>query len=1546
MATERSMEIPRRLLDQYFQTTPYPYTRHHLDSYNQFLETDLPTIIQSQNPLIVVKDLIPGTNTYEYKVEVYIGGLEGKALHLGTPTLQHMAGEEVRLLFPNEARLRNLTYAAGLYADILIRVTFASEVKDDKPIVREVTLPQFPLVQVPVMLHSKACLLSGKPSEFLQSVGECPYDQGGYFIINGTEKILITHQEQAFNTLYIQNQEADPQIATYSSISCLSPETRQVRRVTFAIVRKSEALQVGLPFVRKAIPICILFRALGLESDEEITRAIVASMDVEELKLLEPFLIACFTDAYPILDTYSAIEYIKTLTKGFGEAHVLDIIQNQMFSHVPGPVTDPGARAAFLGDCVRKIYRVYIGLDAKTDRDDVRNQRCLVSGFLTQMLFQGVYKNWSKAVGRAIDEEYNYNKSVYKGESFMNIFAESNSAAIFKNCGKTVDMMTKGLMRGFKGKWGSGVGEDKAGVLQALSRLSYIDFMSHCRRVVLEFDTGMKLTGPRQLHTSQYGYFCTNETPGGSSIGITKNLSVLAAISTPTPTKVFLEWLLRRGFMIRVGDATGALKAMAVPILINNGLVGYTLSANELTRLVKLLKWTGCLSATIGVAFFIRDRRILINFDEGRPMRPLLHMAPWTYLKYPKDKLAGKGTVWRDMIMGSLPQTLDHGLSWTGFVDPLKEKVGLSMSEYIEYLTPYSGLIEYVDPYEHNETFVVNFLEQATNETTHVEIHPSTIMSAITSLIPFSHHNQSVRNQLGDSQSKQGISVYASNAQLRYDNQAHVLTNGSPPLVRTLYYDYLGQGRLPYGTNIILAMGMFQGYNQEDGIVINHDALQRGLFNTIHYRSYNVFEEDDEKAKTRTRIANPKSVPAWTDLKPGMDYSQLDERGIVKIGAFVDENTVIVGRTMELPNGSLADASEAAQVWTHGRVESVVVLVNNKGLRTVKIRCVEYRVPELGDKFSNRHGQKGTIGMVVRSHDLPRTAAGIVPDMIMNTHAIPSRMTIGHVIEMVMGKIAANVGAVADGTAFTDDGRLTKQMNNALEQLGFERYGNEILYDGTSGKQLKTDLFIGPIFSMRLKHMVEDKWNARGKGRREQRTHQPTGGRGAQGGLRIGEMERDAILGHGISAFTNESYMLRSDGTSFNVCKGCGTIPIENPKTGLFVCPLCTGPVNYIGNGPSDLELIPPTRKTMVAPVTIEMPYAFKLLCQELETYMNIGMRIMTEKDLLRLNGISKADLPALTEDEKQRGAVSLPERILPETAVPEYRAPEEEPLEADPDLLMKLGVVPPVVPRVSDADDTVVNGTGTLRSNIDIAASVAQAQQQGQSAVPGTLVQTDKGPMFQPNPTTVTVMPPARSIQVVGDAEPLVADEELTAPEPMAAPMATPMATPMAAPMAAPVAAPMTATNIIPQVLPQQPIGQPQMGQPQMGQPQMGQPQMGQPQMGGGYGPFYMGPNYSPYPPQYYQQNGGYPGVNMGSGPAVYTQPSSAQVFTSGVPGAPPTIAINTDGQTMGQFASPMNGIRPQRSNITLKRSSNKPFGSEQPSSDSNIRVTVTKGS
>jgi hypothetical protein len=397
--------------------------------------------------------------------------------------------------------------------------------------------------------------------------------------------------------------------------------------------------------------------------------------------------------------------------------------------------------------------------------------------------------------------------------------------------------------------------------------------------------------------------------------------------------------------------------------------------------------------------------------------------------------------------------------------------------------------------------------------------------------------------------------------------------------------------------------------------------------------------------------------------------------------------------------------------------------------------------------------------------------------------------------------------------------------------------------------------------------------------------------------------------------------MLRADGTSFRVCKGCGTIPIENPKTGLFVCPLCTGPVSYIGSGPNDLELIPPIRKTMVAPVVIEMPYAFKLLSQEMETYLNIGMRIMTEKDLLRLDGINKEDLPPPTEEEKSRFITSLPVRALPESVVPQFREIVEGPTEASPELLMKLGAIAPT-PRVSSSEDVVLDGTG-VQGAIQAAANVAASSINKPGVVPGTMIQTSQGPMFQPNPTTVTVVPPARSIQVVGQPEELVADEDLSA----------------------------ETGEGIPQVLPlaqgQAPMGQAQQQQggymaPMM---QMGtMAPMGQMMQMGPMNP--MGQMMQM--PQI-QMSGGGQQYNMSPYPAVYaaSQPQPAQLFTSGVPGAPPTIAVDTGAMQMGGFLMPsMQGAapRPMRNNTTQKKSSG--GASSEKTSDPNMRITVIKGS
>lgn len=1307
--------LSENLIKLYFKTNDYPYTRHHIESFDQFLSQDLEAVIRAQNPIMLLNDsrereVVSKSNYYQYKAEIFVGGMKGDRLYIGSPTISLQDSKEVRLLFPNEARLRNLTYAAQVEADIVVRITYTGPNDDRRGLTTtEVILDpakdtaysylaKFPVFRIPIMLHSRYCLLYAKPQIFLKEAGECQYDNGGYFIVDGSEKVLITHQEQAFNTLYITPQERDPKISVFSSITCLNPATRIIKRVAFHLNRKENTLDVSIPFVRDPVPVFVLFRALGIQADEDILRLIFPDPEAAETKILQPMLHESILNAYPFYDTFSAVQYIKVLTKGFSEAHVLDILYNQVFIHVENR---PKARASFLAECVRRILRVNAGIDTPTDRDDIRNQRCQTSGTLTRMMFQGVYGGWVKAVRLSLNKEFNYNKGIYDGEKYANLFLQGVMGQMFRggrlegeprDAAKTRDL-TLGIMRAFKGKWssgtGAGVGEEKSGVIQALSRLSYLDFMSHCRRVVLDFDTGMKLAGPRRLHTSQYGYFCTSETPGGASIGITKNLSMFTSISVATDPAPVIEWLLKKGEVMGCDRVTPGMLAISVPVFVNSGIIGYTLRPIALRDTLKVLKWTGCLPASSSVGFSIRDRRVFVYLDEGRPLRPLIHLRGG---KVPYDALQ-KARSWRDLVLGVFPQTIKRTVYQGGFMDPFAGEA-IVLDDYVKKLAADAGVVEYVDPYEMNETFVANFPEHIKPDTSHMEIHPSTIVGLLTSMIPFANHNQSPRNQLGDSQSKQGIAVYATNFMNRFDNQAHVLCYPQAPLVRTLYYDYLADGQMGYGTNLILAMGSFSGYNQDDGIVMNADSFARGMFRSTCYRSYEAFEEDDPMTGAKTRIGNPARIPGWTSLRPGIDYSKLDERGIIRVGEMVDETTVLVGMSMQSQGGDMVDASKTAQVWTRGRVEKISVTVNNQDLVMVKVRVVQERIPELGDKFSNRHGQKGTIGMFIRGHDMPRTKEGIPVDMIMNPHAIPSRMTVAQLIEALIGKAAPPLGATADGTLFMNDGSPVEAIGKVLrDELGMEPFGDELMYDGMGGKMIPTKIFVGNVYTMRLKHMPEDKWNARGEGRREQRTRQPTGGRGAQGGLRIGEMERDAIIGHGIADFLRESLMKRADGYTTILCNGCGTIPIYNEKDRLYICPMCDGPIGYIGDTANTLEIIPPMKRSVVSFSKVEMPYAVKVLEQEMNAYLNMGMRFLTTNDVEHFR---KPPIAELTEDQ-QRVLLEgkLPDRILPETQIPEFLPAPEEP-EVRPEDLEALGAIEKEEPELKPKPQSLLKPLAT----------------------------------------------------------------------------------------------------------------------------------------------------------------------------------------------------------------------------------------------------------
>jgi ribA/ribD-fused uncharacterized protein len=483
----------------------------------------------------------------------------------------------------------------------------------------------------------------------------------------------------------------------------------------------------------------------------------------------------------------------------------------------------------------------------------------------------------------------------------------------------------------------------------------------------------------------------------------------------------------------------------------------------------------------------------------------------------------------------------------------------------------------------------------------------------------------------------------------RFDTYTHQMCYGEAPLCRTFMYETIGNGEMPYGFNCIIAATSESGYNQDDGLILNRDSIARGMFQNIAFRSYDCVEEIDPMTKVHSHIANPLSVPSWMSLKPGMDYSHLDERGIIRVGEFVDDSTVLVGRYMVIPEtNEIKDDSVSPGLFTTGRVDSVMVLHQNAApgemsKLLVKIRIVEMLTPQLGDKFSSRHGQKGTIGMLVSAADLPHTADGIVPDVMVNPGGLISRMTVAQLIEMIAGRLSVEVVAKMNATTFCNGGDYKQQVGDMLEAVGCQKGGDTVLYSGITGEQIRTDIFMCPLYFMRLKHLTGDKVNARGAGKREIRTHQPTGGRANEGGLRIGEMERDSLCAHGVSLFLQESMMKRGDETSFWVCNGCGRIPIYNESDNLYICSTCDGPLTYSGIDVLTLQV--PTNQSRATFSRISMPYAMKLLDQELTTFMNTGFRYVTESSVARLRESDWAwPTPSLLleDDEVEKAAIAI----------------------------------------------------------------------------------------------------------------------------------------------------------------------------------------------------------------------------------------------------------------------------------------------------------------
>jgi hypothetical protein len=593
---------------------------------------------------------------------------------------------------------------------------------------------------------------------------------------------------------------------------------------------------------------------------------------------------------------------------------------------------------------------------------------------------------------------------------------------------------------------------------------------------------------------------------------------------------------------------------------------------------------------------------------------------------------SGKIT-WEQIISGFMPKTDENFKTKNNKIydlSSLYKDIGSDKGLILEKLQHFKSMVDYVDTSEEETLLIAVSTDELKKNKwyTNMEIDPSLILGVMGNMIIYPENNPVTRNSFSCGQSKQAVSVYHSNYQMRIDKMGVILNYGQTPLIKSRYLEYVNNEEQPYGINAIVAIMSYTGYNVEDAILINEGAIQRGIFRTTYYSSY----QDREESSKITGMTNSKFASIEknnvTGKKKGYDYSFLDDHGLVKENTELNDKTILIGKI----NSSLT----TKDVWTDdsvkpkkgqlGYVDKSFITLGEEGFNVAKVRVREERLPAIGDKMASRAGQKGTLGLIIPEDDMPFTEDGIRPDLIINPHAIPSRMTIGQIIESLFGKVCTSYGAFGDCTAFQVKGPNYSTYAPLLVKAGFNSSGNQILYNGMTGEQLAADIYIGPTYYMRLKHMVKDKINYRARGPNTVLTRQPVQGRANDGGLRIGEMERDGVLAHGMSYFLNESFMVRGESKDYYiaVCNKSGAIAIYNEAKNLFLSPAVDGPIKFNTN-PDGTQSIMNISRFGRSFSILRVPYAFKLLIQELQV-MNVQMRIITEENVDQLLSMSYSD--------------------------------------------------------------------------------------------------------------------------------------------------------------------------------------------------------------------------------------------------------------------------------------------------------------------------------
>ena len=1175
------VEEPWDMIGSYFENGHLErLVRHQLESYNEFVGNQIERTIEMFNPVHIASEQDYDRTLKKHRLELIV---EFKNFNIYRPQIHENNGA-TKLMFPQEARLRNFTYASSMTVDVKIQIIVRTGNDLENVQHHHKMLPKIPIGKLPIMLKSSICVLKQCQHMSHQVTGECKHDAGGYFIMHGSEKTVLGQERAAENRVYCFNVSKGntkwnwlAEIKSVPDFKCISP-----KQINMMIANKNNGfgfpIYVQIPRIKQPVPLFVVFRALGITTDREICEIILLNLAGADRVALERVALEALQgsiiDANSVLTQEDALKIVTShvmftpinMDKESGARKkrdfAVEILKNDLFPHC----STEKQRLYFLGYMANRLIHASIGSDAHRpdDRDSYMNKRVDTTGTLLNNLFRNYFNKLVKDMTKQVVREINTG-SWRSTDDYLSIVNSTNIYKIVKS--STIE---NGLKRALStGDFGiKNVSTAKVGVAQVLNRLTYISSLSHLRRINTPIDKSGKLIPPRKLHNTTWGFLCPAETPEGGSVGVVKNISYMTHVTTISNSDNIREQI--KAFTVSLDVATHAEMHSNVKVFVNGAWIGITHDAELLYNTFKDKKTRGIINIYTSVVFNYKTQEIRICTDAGRITRPVLRV----------NRHTGGLYITREIIQ----RLRNKELGWDDLLTDLKID---------------NAVVEYIDPEEQSHCMIAmkpSDLYLLRDDAfkynyTHCEIHPSTIFGVIASCIPFPEHNQSPRNTYQSAMAKQAMGMYVTNFDKRMDKTAYVMTYPARPLVDTRVMGMIKLDKIPSGGPVIVAIMTHTGYNQEDSVLMNQGSIDRGLFQTVIYHT----EKDEDKKINGDEEVRCKPDPAKTKGMKFGNYEKVNAKGVMPENTLVENRDIIIAKVVPINRNDptkvlkFEDQSRAYRTQEESYIDRNFLERNGEGYCICKVKVRTLRKPVIGDKFSSRHGQKGTLGNIIPERDMPFTAEGLRPDIIINPHAIPSRMTIGQLKETLLGMVLVELGLFGDGTSF---GELDiETIRKELMKLGYECNGNQLMYNGLTGEQIETSVFIGPAFYQRLKHMVNDKQHSRSIGPMVNLTRQPAEGRSRDGGHRFGEMERDSMVAHGACRFTRGRMYDSSDKYQVFVCKCCGMIAAVNDKMGIHCCHMCDNRTEF---------------------AYVEIPYACKLLFQELQT-MNIAPRIMTQ---------------------------------------------------------------------------------------------------------------------------------------------------------------------------------------------------------------------------------------------------------------------------------------------------------------------------------------------